>query len=571
MLSNFLIYSFYTQDDYYVTKAKELQSQLDKMGIEYVIEPIEIPEGKDWSDVCRQKVSKLYSLCKENPDKKVFWIDVDCNILDLPDYVKYFSSDIIGFARGFSSPLKIGYHLRSRFWEPCFIGINCTKAAFKFIQDAAEIEKSFMGKATDDYFFEESWRRNCNNLSYQIIPSSELYNEDGGGFFRFGSSGHVKDFVGKVAQHERLYSQNLGIRGVIKKVLDLFGLLNIARSVNRQRMLFLSKLTKKKGVLTKKLFIELIYDCLDANNLEYFSELEKRRISFKETERRALIDLGNAAFEYQNYNNSFSPIPLCWYPFPGPGNYGDWLSPYILTRITNRSVHFVPFSKLSKYDSKHLLFIGSIIKFATKYSLVFGSGASRKETLCSKEARYLSVRGELTKDVLIRNGVAGASVLPTGDPAVVLPLIYRSKRSDNGRFVLVRHFSHLQIPISLPENCDEISILRSSASDIERFIDQINSYSGVLTSAMHCYITCQAYGIPCAFVTWESAQERIAGDGMKYLDYSSGVGLNPIKINKLDIDMRGVNFNSLFVQEKIPADVMREMYSRIASLSALFK
>ena len=143
MKTDCLVYSFYTSDDYYTSKAKELANQLDTLGIDCLIEPIEIPPGKDWSDICRQKISKLYTIRKSFPNKKIFWIDVDCNLNDLPNYVVNFSSDIIGFARGFSSPLKVGYHLRSRFWEPCFIGLNCTPAAFKFIEDAALIEKTF--------------------------------------------------------------------------------------------------------------------------------------------------------------------------------------------------------------------------------------------------------------------------------------------------------------------------------------------------------------------------------------------------------------------------------------------
>ena len=56
----------------------------------------------------------------------VFWIDVDCRITHLPDYVRDSTADLIGFQRSFRSPLQIGYHNRTRFWEPSFWGVNAT-------------------------------------------------------------------------------------------------------------------------------------------------------------------------------------------------------------------------------------------------------------------------------------------------------------------------------------------------------------------------------------------------------------------------------------------------------------
>jgi hypothetical protein len=150
----------------------------------------------------------LARVCEENPDKKVFWTDVDCSLHSLPDYIRDFSADIIGFQRSFGSPLQIGYSRRNRFWEPCFWGINTTPNARKMIADAYRIEQLETEiKATDDFFMEEAWRENADNLSFQLIPSNAIIgkgnpdNHSKEAFFQFGSSGNVAEFKGKVVQH----------------------------------------------------------------------------------------------------------------------------------------------------------------------------------------------------------------------------------------------------------------------------------------------------------------------------------------------------------------------------------
>ena len=218
--NNIVICSFYTADDYYRAHGERLSKNLSDLGIEHVLREIEKKDGEDWADICRKKVPFLAEVCQMHPDKKVFWVDVDCILLELPDYVANSTADIIGFQRGYSSPLGIGYEKRSRFWEPSFWGVNTTPLARKMIADAAELEKTSSIKATDDYFMEEAWRANCDNMTYQMIPSNAVVGlgvasqNSKTSFFKFGSSGNVAEFKGKVEQH----SANGGIR---KRVLNL--------------------------------------------------------------------------------------------------------------------------------------------------------------------------------------------------------------------------------------------------------------------------------------------------------------------------------------------------------------
>ncbi|MBW3138189.1 polysaccharide pyruvyl transferase family protein [Ferrimonas balearica] len=562
-MDNVLIYSFYTNDDYYRGKAEELKENLERLCIQHQIDMMEIPEGLDWSDICRKKIEMIANACRQHPDRKVFWIDVDCNIKELPSYIGNFSSDIIGFARGFSSPLRLGYHLRTRFWEPCFVGINATEKARNFIFRAEELEKEFDGKATDDYFFEEAWRECCDQLSYQVIPSFER-NKNGSvnGFFSFGASGNVNDFKGKVVQHEKIIEKSDTAEN--KPIKESPTKENLKKVFNRLSSL----INKKKDVvkvyekITKKSYKLWCVSNAIKGDMEKLRTLQSRPIAFSPKDKAMIDKQCNAIVEYQTMYPGTKALPLCWWFNPEPGNFGDWLSPYIVSKIMKRNVKLVSPAQVNNQKSKYLVSTGSIAKFANEHAVVLGSGISREETELSAEAKYLSVRGPLTADVLSKQGGQAPDVF--GDPAIVMPkLLPMPKVEKNGRVALVRHFSHLSLDIELAEGMDELSILSSSPSDIEKFIAELNNYSAVVTSAMHCYIICQSYGIPAALVVWDEVKENVAGDGMKYHDYALGAGVTPLSPLAIDKDLRSIDLNAILNTDVIAKDKIDMMYDFI--------
>lgn len=204
---DFLFYSFYTNDEYYQDKAQGLKKVLENLQIPHRIDHLIVDHNRtNWAKICRKKISFINKICQDYPDKKIFWIDIDCSINTIPTYITNFSADIIGFYRGFETPLKMGYHLKSRFWEPCFLGFNTSHQARDFINLAAELEHNSSFLATDDYFFEEAWRISCKKLNFQIISSTEKITTDiDTGFFVTGSSGHVSEYSEKVARHTPIY------------------------------------------------------------------------------------------------------------------------------------------------------------------------------------------------------------------------------------------------------------------------------------------------------------------------------------------------------------------------------
>ncbi|WP_084105112.1 polysaccharide pyruvyl transferase family protein [Demequina sp. NBRC 110056] len=563
-----IVCSFHTPDDYYREHGERLRRSLDRLGVEHEIREIAKAPGQDWADICRKKIAFLAEVCEANPGRRVFWIDVDCNLLSLPDWVRDFSADLLGFQRGFGSPLTIGYDRRTRFWEPCFFGISPSPQGRKFIADAARLERVATVKATDDYFFEEAWRANAAQMSFQVIPSTSVVSRQDVGasgarpFFSFGSSGNVAAFKGKVVQHDRAGEARRGSLTTRVRRAGLASAKRAERALPEGAKRSLRRAADSMGLtalLTGGAFGGQVGDAgatsparqalvssmiarAQRGEVEAFGEaraaLEGKAVpTHKE---QAAIEAAES-FLHHATRGAGAPLPLAWWPRPFPGNFGDWLSPLIVGHASGRPVTFQP--PTSKKPTPHLVGLGSIGRFVERTSTVVGTGVSSLEVELAARASWVSVRGPLTAQALRASG--GPDVERFGDPGVLLRRAVPLERGEtNGRVALVRHYTHLPLPVELPDGMDEVSLLVSHPHRIEALLAQLVRYDRVVTSAMHVMIACHSYGIPCALVTFEGLEDAVHGSGIKYEDYALGVGIHGLRdphvigtdLTRLDLD-----------------------------------
>jgi len=545
--TNAIVCSFYTADDYYRSHGARLKANLESLGIPYELREIAKQPGDDWADICRKKVGFIAEVCAANPDKKVFWTDVDCEIFSIPDFILNSTADIIGFQRGFSTPARIGYENRGRFWEPCFWGINTTPQARSMVAAAAEFEAVATVKATDDFFFEAAWRAISPNMTFQIIPSNCAVDKGRGSleghevFFRFGSSGQVDNFKNKVVQHKGNNKKRFGLKKELLKFAQVVeeklpeDLSNKARSIVDASGVTGFLTGKKHQNVSSKIIGEIVAAGKAGDAVKFnssFADLQSTSLPTR-NESAAI----KAASSYLSYSSkpSEKKIYLSWWENPYPGNYGDWLTPYIFSHYTQNRIIFQGLT--SRAVRKHIVSLGSVGRFIKSNSVVVGTGVSSFKYPINTKADYVSVRGPHTADLLVQSG--GPKIESFGDPGVVLSKILPLTRgATNGRIALVRHHTHLQAPVILPNNFDELSVLLSHPDDIVSFIKKLNEYDSVITSAMHVLITCHSYGIPCALVVFKGFEEYVHGDGIKYLDYALGAGvkaISPTPVNpKLD-------------------------------------
>jgi hypothetical protein len=545
--TNAIVCSFYTADDYYRSHGARLKANLESLGIPYELREIAKQPGEDWADICRKKVAFIAEVCAANPDKKVFWTDVDCEIFSIPDFILNSTADIIGFQRGFSNPIRIGYENRGRFWEPCFWGINTTEQARSMVAAAAEFESVATVKATDDFFFEAAWRAVSPNMTFQIIPSNCAVDKGRGSleghevFFRFGSSGQVDNFKNKVVQHKGNNKKKFGLKKELLKFAQVVeeklpeDLSNKARSIVDASGVTGFLTGKKHQNVSSKIIGEIVAAGKAGDSAKFNSSLAELQSSSLPTRNESAAI--KAASSYLSYSSkpSDKKIYLSWWENPYPGNYGDWLTPYIFSHYTENRIIFQGLT--SRAIKKHIVSLGSVGRFIKNNSVVVGTGVSSFKYPLNTKADYVSVRGPHTAELLLQSG--GPKIESFGDPGVVLSKILPVARGKtNGRVALVRHHTHLQAPVVLPNNFDELSVLLSHPNDIVSFIKKLNEYDSVVTSAMHVLITCHSYGIPCALVVFKGFEEYVHGDGIKYLDYALGAGVkavSPTPINpKLD-------------------------------------
>lgn len=575
-----VVCSFYTPDEYYAGHARELEAQLDKLGIPYELLEVAKRPGEDWADVTRRKIGFIHDVCQKFPDSMVFWIDVDCRITDLPDYVRNSTADLIGFQRSFRSPLHIGYHNRTRFWEPSFWGVNATPLGRKLVADAVELERRSDIKATDDYFLEEAWRANARNLTFQMIPATAIVRprkidepDRRESWFVFGSSGNVADFKNKVVQHagkknvstrKKLLQQVKkveaalpdGARKPLRRLMDGIGVTDVltadsTKSLDPQRQRAVN------GMLTAGM-------TGDAAAFEEFRrEFDNKYIAAHgET---VIRDAGEAFLEYAT-RGSDSTIRLAWWSKPFPGNFGDWLSPLAVAHYTDANILLKSVTKPSR--KPHLISLGSIGRFILPSSIVVGTGISRDDIQLAPRATYVSVRGPITARVVKESG--GPDVTGFGDPGLLMSRLLPVERATtNGRIAFVRHFSHRQIPVQLPDNVDEFSVLMGRRADIEQFCRTLNEYDAILTSAMHVMIVAQSYGIPCGLVTFEGYEENVHGNGVKYEDYALGAGVEVMNPQVVGLDLRRSDLSALIRDIRVSDATKDEVEAHLRTATAM--
>ena len=219
-------------------------------------------------------------------------------------------------------------------------------------------------------------------------------------------------------------------------------------------------------------------------------------------------------------------------------NWGDDLNYYFLQMMTGRPVVFCHNFKLAKWlHLRNYLCIGTLldaVNYANAQTIVWGSGVSGQERSFVHPENILAVRGKKTKEFCDRYNVDCPEVY--GDPALLLPLVYKVPRKHRYRLGIIPHVVDLHHPVieEIRNNhADDIQIIDLAHYDKwTDVIDQICSCERILSSSLHGIITSDAYGIPNC---WIELSGKVLGGYFKYLDYASSVDRQfdkPIQIDK---------------------------------------
>lgn len=174
-------------------------------------------------------------------------------------------------------------------------------------------------------------------------------------------------------------------------------------------------------------------------------------------------------------------------------NLGDDISPRIVDwMLQKRGISRDAPVKSTKF----LAAVGSILDIGLNDSTVWGSGLlleSYRAPIWPKLKRLdiRAVRGPRTARMLRDRGYECPEVY--GDPAILMPLIYRPKSVSKPTGTLM--VSHIFDQAIFPGNA-----LSMCTSDYESFVNQISAVSLVITSSLHGIILAESYGTPAVLV-----------------------------------------------------------------------
>lgn len=214
----------------------------------------------------------------------------------------------------------------------------------------------------------------------------------------------------------------------------------------------------------------------------------------------------------------------------GRENIGDSIVPWLIESISGK---VFPYSNPREASGTHLFSIGSILQYADRDSVIWGSGLiSSKSRPHSIPSRILAIRGPLTRNRLVELGATVRDVY--GDPAILVPkFINVQPQRERFKIGLIPHY----VDKPIIERCP---IWKSSSrlvcdvetADIQRFVNEITSCDVVVSSSLHGIILSEAFNIPAI---WAVFDDGVIGDGFKFYDYYLSTKR----------DVRPVNFRSL--------------------------
>lgn len=217
-------------------------------------------------------------------------------------------------------------------------------------------------------------------------------------------------------------------------------------------------------------------------------------------------------------------------------NWGDDINIYFLEKITGRKVLLVPEAIISKRISiPFYMCIGSIITFfRLNNGIIWGSGIINQNQIDEIKGRPMkicAVRGPKTRNLLLEKGMACPEIY--GDPAMLLPFVYKKQLSKEYSLGIIPHFIDVDCGF-VNNHRDEVGVKIIRVQDYTNwtdFIDDICKCEMILSSSLHGLIISETYGVPNI---WAKFGEYVEGWDFKFQDYYESIGkegINPVLVD----------------------------------------
>ncbi|MGR0218606.1 polysaccharide pyruvyl transferase family protein [Agromyces sp. ZXT2-6] len=200
-------------------------------------------------------------------------------------------------------------------------------------------------------------------------------------------------------------------------------------------------------------------------------------------------------------------VPAHWWD--GHPNFGDDLTPWLLPHYGVLPIHRVA-------SRARLAGVGSILEFlpADWSGVVWGSGLMHGRPHPLQRARFLAVRGHLTREL-----VGAPDDVALGDPGILVGRL-RPRPERRWDVALVPHGHHRshELFLSLAKAAGHRVRVVNVHQSAQRVVREIGASAAVITTSLHGLVTADAYGIPAA---WTMLEPPLTGGAFKFHDYES--------------------------------------------------
>lgn len=214
-------------------------------------------------------------------------------------------------------------------------------------------------------------------------------------------------------------------------------------------------------------------------------------------------------------------------------NWGDDLNFYLIELISHKHIVFKNKSIVGKLYKNNYACIGSIVEWLIdKKSIVWGAGACGASRMNVLPQKVLAVRGPMTRDFLLNNGVDCPPIY--GDPALLLPRFYKPKTKRVYRMGIIPHVvdSRNKFVKLFKEANPDVQVVDLAHYDCwTDVIDQIVQCDFVISSSLHGLIVSDAYQVPNV---WVKFSDKLGGDDFKFKDYFKSVGRNTSAVYRIE-------------------------------------
>ena len=207
-------------------------------------------------------------------------------------------------------------------------------------------------------------------------------------------------------------------------------------------------------------------------------------------------------------------------------NWGDILSQFLLEHYSDKELnkddifYFDDASHMLDKNGK-IVGIGSSMKYVRPDDYVWGTGCIDEYHVGDKPKKVYSVRGPLTRDVLLERGWDVPEIY--GDPALLFPQIYNPNVDKKYKIGLIPHcvdFFSLD-GLKAINHMEDMGVkIINVTAGIYEFIDQLKECELIISSSLHGLIAADAYGIPNYRV---KISKLVQGGDFKYLDHYASV------------------------------------------------